>query len=74
MDERKKDTKSPVMLPIVKIRKKRYFADSRLGELRNIRNHHDRLEFSNPEWVILKTFFEPGFTDRFLGEAPGGRP
>lgn len=72
MENPEKNTKGPVMLPIVKIGKKRYFADSRLRELRNIKNPHDCLDFSDSEWVILNTFLDPEFMDRFLGQGSGG--
>ncbi len=43
----------PIRLPIIRIGRKRYFADERLGELRNVTNPSDRIRLSQPEILLL---------------------
>ena len=50
MSEAIKATKSnnngyPRMLPVIKIKNKKYFIDERLKELRNVNNPHDAIRF-----------------------------
>lgn len=43
-------------LPVVKIGNKKYYVDSRLNELRNVKNPHDREKMEGSEDFYVSTF------------------
>jgi hypothetical protein len=43
-------------LPIVKIGRKRYFVDTRLNEMRNVRNPHDKEKMEGSEKLYVELF------------------
>ena len=60
-------------LPTVKVGKKTYFIDERLGQIRNVNNPHDFEDVDQDvidHWKAMQAAFDRGYNDRMTGHDP----